>query len=73
MYKIRTDRGTLVAKVSNKIALKMIDDIKGHFRPYETVCELKCICFEIDEDTSYGTNDIQICIWKGFKLIPCEE
>lgn len=66
MYIMRSDKGLMVAQISNLFALRMIQTAKGHFDSKGN--------FVFDEDSKitipFLGEEITIYFWEGYYLKP---
>jgi hypothetical protein len=70
-YYLRTKSGEAKAKIDNDLALKLINDARGHFREAHYAKGKKTV-FEFDGDFTYGTQGFKLMLWTGDVLEPVE-
>ena len=74
-YRILSDKGVSIAQVSNPIAHKIMDSVKGHFRhfiPANTPNE-KLTAYHFDSDTKFGMEEFAFYLWKDYVMVPVKE
>jgi hypothetical protein len=74
-YQIISDSGILIAKVSNPVANKIINSVKGYFRPYTTVKNPneKLTAFHLESDIKFGMDEFAFYLWKDYVMVPVKE
>ena len=74
-YQIISDSDILIAKVSNPVAQKIMDSVKGYFRPFITVKNPneKLTAFHIESDIKFGMDEFSLYLWKDYVLVPVKE
>ena len=74
-YHIVSDKGIIVAKVSNPVAHKIMDSVKGYFRPFITVKNPneKLTAFHIESEIKFGIDEFALYLWKDYVMVPVKE
>jgi hypothetical protein len=67
-YYLRTDNGTLVGKMTARLAGMMMDTLRGEWKEKKFVSGENKNVFVFSEDSSYGNDIMQFSVWKGFYL-----
>jgi len=70
MYLLRTDRGLLIARVSDLVAQQFIQNTKGHFEKRDFFMYGSTPCYVFDEGGIYigNSNLIMVNIFIGYFL-----
>jgi len=76
-YIVRTETGTMVAKISGDCAETILKSAQGEWHTYNVEGESQMVCFEIAENSVYtieGIHDqstsLKLYLWEGYKIIP---
>ncbi len=75
MYYVRDTAGTLISKLSNHMAMELINNAKGSFQKYTPKGKPSKTAFVLDEDLSIDFPSsfnplIKLYFWKEYRLIP---
>lgn len=68
-YYVRTDGGTLTAKVDNVIAGRIMREVPGHWQQKKFVDGRTVNVYIVDQDVNYGPDGLKIYMFKGYYLI----
>ena len=70
MYAVRDQHGTLIMTIENSDALRMMNNIKGHFRQRTDKRKITKTVYEISEDITNTIGNTKIYLWAGTVIIP---
>lgn len=68
MHSIRTEGNVLVAKVSNQLAIRIINESDGRWETKNFVKTGRRSVFVFKEPSTWSNSHIEIFIWKGFYI-----
>lgn len=67
-YEIRNEEGILNAKIDNRMAGKIINEVPGHWSEKNFSGRGKVNVFVMDDDFSWSVGGLKVYLWKGFYL-----